>query len=102
MISVGLVIFVILVAVRLTIPGVFECVIARFFDPHAFEFGLGKFLQALINLDTNVLGSRYLVAKCRNLFVQRAMIESLDHLPFHESIKLRQIHDHSRSRIHRP
>ena len=63
---------------------------------------MGKCLQALINFDANILRSRYLFAKGRNLFVERAMIKCFDHFPLNEWIEVRQIRDHSRSRIHRP
>ena len=80
---------------------IFKTVLARLFDSHALDAGVGKTGEALKNHTADILRGRHAFAKFRNLLVHVRVVERIENLLSHETIEIREIRNHARCRINR-
>ena len=59
------------------------------------SFAFGNALQPTKNLDAKILGRRNLLAKLRNLVIERAVIEGFEYFALNEAIEIGEIRDHA-------
>src|SRR5258708_249535 len=83
----------------LGVPRVLEAVVAGLLDADAFELRLGEGFQALENLNAQILCGGHFLAKSRDIFIERHVIEFLEHLAFDEGVQIGKIRDHARGRV---
>jgi len=63
---------------------------------------MGKRFQPPVNLDAQILGGRYFIEKCGDIFIERFVIEFLENLAFDESVQIGEIRDHAGGWVYVP
>jgi hypothetical protein len=84
----------------LSLSGIFEEIVGRFFHPHLFKVGVNKVLQEqVVNGDTQILCGGHLVGEV-GIEVEIGVVKAIDHQFLNTAIQVGQVADHSGYRVY--